>query len=60
MSIICVYCLPLETLRCQDDHDNEKRQKSNSLNKQNDNFARASRFFVHFSAATARLRQENA
>ena len=27
---------------------------------QQDNFARASRFFVHFSAVTARLRLENA
>ena len=26
---------------------------------QNNNFARASRFFVHFFAATARLRREN-
>ena len=35
------------------------RQKSNRLNIQN-NFARASRFFVHFLAVTARLRRENA
>ena len=33
--------------------------KSNRFN-QNNNFARASRFFVHFLAVTARLRRENA
>ena len=37
-----------------------KRQKKNWFNKQNDNFARASRFFVHFFPVFARLRRENA
>ena len=38
-----------------------KRQKSNRLNWQNNNSTRASRFFVHFFAVTARLRKtENA
>ena len=36
------------------------RQKSDGLNKQNNNSARAARFFVHFFAVTARLRRENA
>ena len=36
------------------------RQKSNTFNNQNNNFARASRFFVHFFAVTARLLRENA
>ena len=36
------------------------RQKSNRFNNQNNNFARASRFFVHFFAVTARLRRDNA
>ena len=36
------------------------RQKSSRLNRQNNNSARASRFFVHFFAVTARLRGENA
>ena len=36
-----------------------ERQKGNRLNKQNINSARASRFFVHFFAVTARLRREN-
>ena len=35
-------------------------QVSNSLTRQNNNFARASRFFVHFFAVTARLPRENA
>ena len=34
--------------------------KSNRFNNQKNNFARASRFFVHFPAVTARLRRENA
>ena len=35
-------------------------KKSNGLIRQNNNFARASRFFVHFFAVTARLPRENA
>ena len=35
-----------------------ERQKSNRFNVQNNNFARASRFFVHFFAVLARLRRE--
>ena len=37
-----------------------ERQKSNRLNRQNNNFARASRFFVHFLAVAARLQRESA
>ena len=39
-----------------------ERRKSNRFtgNKQNNNFARASHFFVHFFAVFARLRRENA
>ena len=37
-----------------------ERQKSNRFIEQNNQFARASRFFVHFFAVTARLRRENA
>ena len=33
-------------------------QKSNRLNRQNNNSARASRFFVHFFVVTARLRRD--
>ena len=37
-----------------------ERQKNKRFNKQNNNFARASRFFVHFFPLFARLRRENA
>ena len=44
-----------------DDGDvNENGKKAIGLDKQNNNFARASRFFVHFFAVTVRLRRENA
>ena len=36
-----------------------ERQKSKRFNKQNNNFARASHFFVHFFPVFARLRREN-
>ena len=35
------------------------RQKSNRFITQNNNFARASRFFVHFFTVLAQLRREN-
>ena len=34
-----------------------ERQKNDVLNQQNNNFARASRFFVHFLAVVARQRE---
>ena len=37
-----------------------ERQRNNRFNKQNNNFARASHFFVHFFPVFARLRPENA
>ena len=37
-----------------------ERQKAMGLDKQNNNFARASRFFVHFSSVVARLQRETA
>ena len=44
-----------------DDGDGNKNvKKSSRFNNQNNNFARASRFFVHFFSVTARLRPENA
>ena len=44
-----------------DDGDvNENANKVIGLDWQNNNFARASRFFVHVLAVTARLRRENA
>ena len=44
-----------------DDGDvNESCKKAMGLNWQNNDFTRASRFFVHFFAVTTRLRRENA
>ena len=37
-----------------------ERQKNNRFNKQNNNFARASHFFVYFFPVFARLRRVNA
>ena len=48
------------TLRSNDADGNENVKKNNWFNKQNNNFARASRFFVHFFPVFARLRRENA
>ena len=46
----------------RNDDGDEERQKSNRFrhDKQNNNFARSSRFFVHFSAVVARLQRETA
>ena len=43
-----------------DDEVNKKGKKAIGLDWQNNNSARASRFFVHFFAVAARLRRENA
>ena len=44
-----------------DDGDgNENGEKAIGLDWQNNNYSRASRFFVHFFAVVARLRRENA
>ena len=43
-----------------DSDGNENGKKPIGLDWQNNNFARASRFFVHFFAVVARLRSENA
>ena len=44
-----------------DDHDsNENGKKAAGLDKQNNNFARASSLFVHFSAVVGRLQRETA
>ena len=48
------------SLSNDDDDGNENGKKAISLDKQNNNFARASRFFVHFFAVVARLRRETA
>ena len=50
--------LTLASLNNDDGDGNENGQKAIGSNKQNNNFARASRFFVHFFAVVARLRRE--
>ena len=50
----------LVSLRNNDGDGNEYGKKAIDLDKQNNNFARASRFFVHFSAVVARLQRETA
>ena len=50
----------IESLRNDDDNGIEKGKKAIGLDKQNNNLARASRFFVHFSAVVAPLQRETA
>ena len=50
--------LLIGTLRYDDGDGNENVTKANRFNNQSNNFARASRFLVHFFAVTARLRLE--
>ena len=52
--------LAIGSLSNDDGDVNENGKKAIGLDWQNNNFARASRFFVHFFAVTARLRRENA
>ena len=47
-------------LRNDDDDSNENGTKEIGLGKENNNFARATRFFVHFFAVIARLQRETA
>ena len=52
--------LSIGSLSNDDGDVNENANKAIGLDWQNNNFARASRFFVHVLAVTARLRRENA
>ena len=45
----------LRSLSKHDGDSNEKGKKATCLDKQNNNFARASRFLAHFAAVVARL-----
>ena len=49
--------LVLGSLRNDDDDGNENGKKAIGIDKQNNNFARASRFFVHFSVVVARVQR---
>ena len=48
------------SLSNNDGDGNEDWKKAIGLDKQNNNFARASRFFSHFFAVAARLQRESA
>ena len=50
----------VKNLSNDDGDGNENGKKAIGLDRQNNNFARASRFFVHFFAVFARLQRENA
>ena len=49
----------IASLSIDDGDGNENSKKAIGLAQQNNNFARASRFVVHFSAVLARLRRES-
>ena len=53
-------CTISEFTRNDDGDGNENGKKAIGLNKQSNNFAPASRLFVHFSAVFARLQRETA
>ena len=46
-------------IRINDDDSNKNSKKAIGLDQQNNNFARALRFLVHFSAVIAQLRRES-
>ena len=48
------------SLRNDDGDSNENGKKAIGLDKKNNNFARASRYFVHFSTVVVRLHRETA
>ena len=53
--------LPTREIKSNEDGDgNENGKKAIGLQRQNNNFARASRFFVHFFAVAVRLQRESA
>ena len=59
-----IHCYHSNTLGSfsKDDGDGREnvKKKNNRIIKQNNKFARAARFFVHFSTASAGLQRENA
>ena len=54
------FILSLRSLSNDDGDGNENGKKAIALDWQNNNFTRASRFFVHFFAVAARLQRESA
>ena len=58
--LIAVASLIGSLSNADEDNGNENGKKEIGLDWQNNNFTRASRFFVHFWAVVARLRRESA
>ena len=56
----CYTTVTLGSLSNDDGDVNEDDKKAIGLDRQNNNFARPTRFFVHFFAVVARLHRENA
>ena len=56
---VCLF-YTLGSLSNDDGDGNENSKKATGLDRQNKNFARASRFFVRFLAVVARLQRESA
>ena len=52
--------LSMRELKRDDGDGNENGKKAVALDKEDNNFARASRFFAHFFAVVSRLRRETA
>ena len=59
-TVPCVYCRPINIREFKRRRRQRERQNSSRFIKQNNKFARASHFFVHFFAVCARIRRENA
>ena len=55
----CIYH-DIKTFRFDDGEGNENVKTKNRLDKKNNNFSRATHFFVHFYDVAARLRRKNA
>ena len=51
--------MELKQRRRRRQQERQKKQKTIGLDRQNNNFARASRFFVHFFAVVAKLQGES-
>ena len=58
--VVVVVAIIIRDFKIQRRGRQRECQKNNWFNKQDNKFARASRFFVHFFPVFARLRRENA
>ena len=60
LNIVRQVCISWGRLNNHEGDGNENSKEAIGLDWQNNNFARASRFFVHFFAVVARLQHETA